>query len=355
MNILLVKTSAIGDVIHTLPALNALRSNYPSARITWFIEEAASNIIDGHPALDRVLVSRRKSWIRDIKNGSFFSVFKQIISFIKELRDTEYELVIDFQSLLKSGIFIGLARGKRKVGYGRGMEHSEFSYIFLNERIPPVNMDNHAVSRELMLLEAIGVKYDKVVFDLPIEEQNRQEARELLAKHDVSSARKLVAINPMCKWDTKLWQNDKFAKVADRLVDSGVDIVFTGSRDDVEILNSIISQMKKRSVNLAGATSLKTLAALYQKADAVISTDTGPMHIAAAVGTPVVALFGPTKPGRTGPYGENNIVLQEDLECVPCLKRTCGSVECMNNISVDMVVEATQKLLNNSIKYASSP
>ncbi|NOX24611.1 MAG: glycosyltransferase family 9 protein, partial [Deltaproteobacteria bacterium] len=157
MRILIVKTSAIGDVTHTLPSLNALRRKFPKAHITWLIEEEAADIIRGHPALDRILVSKRKSWIRDLKRGQW-RVIGEICRFLREIRDSRYDLLIDFQGLLKSSVLIALCRAKRKAGFGRGMEHSECSHLFLNERLPPVDMNIHAVQRELLLLEGLGIK-----------------------------------------------------------------------------------------------------------------------------------------------------------------------------------------------------
>ncbi len=123
LNILIVKLSAIGDVIHTLPALNALRKHYPLARITWLVEEAAAGLIEGHPALDRVLVSRRKRWLSGLMGPDRVRHIGAIIHFLKELRDTRYDLILDFQASLKGGLLIALTRGGRKIGFGQGLEH----------------------------------------------------------------------------------------------------------------------------------------------------------------------------------------------------------------------------------------
>ena len=350
MNILIVKTSAIGDVTHTLPALNALRSFYPDARITWLVEEAAADIVLGHRALDRVLISRRKHWAREMKSGfsRFIAAWKEAKEFIRELRDTRYDLLIDFQGLLKSGLFVWLARADRKVGFGRGMEHAECSYIFLNERIPAVDMDTHAMQREMLLLQAIGVETGEVVFDLPVSGQNRIDADALLAGHDVDREKKLVAINPQATWPTKLWLGERFAEVADHLLGSGCSVVFTGSPANRDEIDCILGMMKGQAVNLAGETSLMSLAAIYQRAEVVVTTDTGPMHIAAATGTPVVAIFGSTAPWRTGPLGDQHKVIRVEMECSPCLKKVCerGSEDCMGQISVDMVVSTVEEILN---------
>lgn len=351
MNILIVKTSAIGDVTHTLPALNALRQHFPDAMITWLVEEAAADIIKGHRALDRVLISRRKYWARELRGGPrrFVKACRELWAFIRALRDTRYDLLLDFQGLLKSGVLVWLADAERKIGFGRGMDHAECSYIFLNERIAPVAMDTHALTREMALLKAIGVATDEIVFDLPITAGDRAEMEEVLARHGVDRHRPLIAINPQATWPTKLWFNDRFAEVAERLLERGYAVVFTGSPADRHEIELIIGAMAGKVANLAGETSLMTLAALYQKATAVVSTDTGPMHIAAAVGTPLVAIFGATAPWRTGPWGENHVVLRVAMDCSPCLKKSCPkNSECMRQISVAMVVAAVNEVVTRS-------
>ena len=349
MNILIVKLSAIGDVIHTLPALNAIRKAYPEARITWLVEEAAHDLIKDHPALDRVLVSKRKRWLRKIRSTLFLTSMKEVYGFIKELRDTYYDMILDFQSLLKSGILIALAKGKRKIGFGKGLEHMEYSYLFLNERIPAVSMEHHALTRGLMMLNALGIPTSEVEYKLPVSDHDRQQVDDLLQQHGLKNHERLVVINPVAKWESKLWSNHKFAQLADRIIaqyDAG--IVFTGSFEDRPTIHRIKEGMSAPAVNLAGETTLNMLAALYAKADMVVSTDTGPMHLAVAVRTPVVALFGPTAPWRTGPYGSGNQVVTVGHACAPCFKRHCPTGDCMALISVDQVFDAVSKIVGTS-------
>lgn len=345
MNILIVKLSAIGDVIHTLPALNAIRRHDPEGCITWLVEEDAAPLIENHEALDRVLVSKRKRWIKGLVSASGLKNIKEAYRFLKTLRDTRYDLVIDFQGLFKSGIMAGLARGKRKAGFGRGMDHMEYSYFFLNERVPAVAMDHHALLRSMMLLNALGIPAYEIEFKIPIRDRDRHLVEERLMKHGVKGDRPLVAVNPMAKWETKLWSNDKFANLADILIGQfGADVVFTGSPGDRKTIQHIMSAMKEKAVNLAGETTLINLAALYKKADALVSTDTGPMHLAAAVGTPVVALLGPTAPWRTGPFGSGHQIIRTGIKCSPCYKRKCDTRECMERISVRNVLDGVRKL-----------
>jgi len=349
VHILIVKTSAIGDVTHTLPALEALRRQFPHAQIDWLVEEAAAGLLHGHPALNRVFVSRRRSWAQRLKKGEVFAVLREFVQFIKELRQTQYDLMLDFQGLLKSSLFIVFCRAGRKVGFARGMEHAECSYLFLNEKIPPLSMEVHAVDRELHLLREIGIDTEGIGYHLPIVAQARTQATALLTRHGINPDHPFVAINPMTTWPTKHWQDRKFAELACGILDLHHQVVFTGgSRDAGRIDREILPFAGGEGVaNLAGQTDLQTLAALFSMAVAVVSTDTGPMHIAAAVGTPVVALFGPTSPNRTGPYGKGHQIVRMALDCQPCFKKSCalGTTVCMADIAPDRVLAALNHLL----------
>jgi lipopolysaccharide heptosyltransferase I len=343
VKILIVKTSAIGDVIHTLPALLSLRAHYPDAHIAWLVEEAAADLITGHPAVNRVLVARRKAWLADLRAGRMFDTLQELVRFIRIVRDTRYDLVIDFQGLLKSAIWVFLARGVRKAGFGRGMEHAEFSYVVLNEPVPAVDMNQHAIERELLLLKGIGVPPTAIRYDLPHSPEHESEAAALLRASGVGEQDRLVVINPMARWPTKLWKPAHFAAVADRLEDRGIRVVFTGGASDRSSIDEICRLMTSKSRRLDGRTSLKTLAAICRRAQVLLTTDSGPMHLAAAVGTVVVALFGPTAPWRTGPYGPDHAVLRAGISCSPCFKKECLTTDfeeraCMMRLSVDEVV-----------------
>ncbi len=341
MNILIVKLSAIGDVIHTLPSLAALRRLYPEAHITWVIEDASSDLIAGHPYLDRVIVSHRKQWVRNLKKGRITKPLREIRAFIDDLRRRPYDLVIDFHGLIKSAAIVLLSSGKRKLGYD---SMQELSGLFLNEKIPE-DMHKHAVDRYLDFLRYLGADVGKPEFLIPIGEENINRAGELLQRNEIDKKDSFVAVSPAALWDTKLWADERFAALSDRISEElKVSVVFTGSERGK--LENIQSLMKTPSVNLGGKTTLRDLAYLYQRSALLITTDSGPMHIAAAVGTPVIALFGPTDPLRTGPYGKGHLVIRRGLPCSPCFLKKCDSMKCMSDISVDEVFHAVKEKLS---------
>jgi len=347
MNILIVKTSAIGDVTHTLPALAALRKKYPGAKIDWLVEEAAADLLRGAVDIDRLLVSRRRYWWSEMKKGPRrgLAALADFFSLVRKLRARRYDLLFDFQNLLKSSLFVLLARAEKKIGFGRGMEHAEMSYIFLNERVKPVSMDIHAAKRELLLLESLGIETSGCAPALVPDNQALERVRAMLAEGEGEGP--LVAINPIATWPSKLWRKQGFAGTVNSLLAKGCRVVMTGGPGDCDSVARIIAGLEKEVVNLCGRTSLLELCALYSICELVISTDTGPMHIAAAVGAPVLAIFGSTAPWRTGPVGEKHRVLRLELACSPCLKKVCprGDHACMAGIDEATVTTAAYEML----------
>jgi lipopolysaccharide heptosyltransferase I len=336
MKILIVKLSAIGDVVQTLPALEAIKKTFPQSEITWVVEEAAAGILEGHPLIDRLLVSRRKAWLRMLARPLAFSRGAGgILGFIRELRREQYDTAIDFQGLFKSGVLVGLARADRKLGFDRTRE---LSYLFLNERLPAYDIEKHALERYLDVARHLGAKDPSPACALPIGQERAVMEKRIAGL----GARRgpLVVVNPVARWKTKLWPEGNFAELGDRLVqEKQAVVILTGSPEDRAVNERILSSMRETAQNWAGETTLKELAALSALSDLFITTDTGPMHLAAAAGARVLALFGPTAPWRTGPYGPGHIVVRTGIECSPCFQRTCGrNVTCMAGIKVEDVM-----------------
>jgi len=167
----------------------------------------------------------------------------------------------------------------------------------------------------------------------------------LLEKYDLDRGAGFVAVSPVALWETKLWEEHKFAALCDRIVgELGLKVVLTGDKAG-GVLSRIEARMTEAAVNLGGKTTLRDLAALYKRAELLVTTDSGPMHVAAAVGTAVVALFGPTAPWRTGPYGPGHVVIRKATACSPCFLKRCETGQCMKDITVEEVFEAVKKAL----------
>lgn len=345
-SILIVKLSAIGDVVQSLPVLEVVKKNFPDARIDWVVEEDASEIIAGHPYLDRIFISRRKSWQKEIlKVRGYPSAVREIRILLRDLRSNKYDVIMDLQGLFKSGIVTGLSKGRRKIG----MEGArEGGWLFLTEPPIPVDFKKHAIDRYLKFAQHLKCKPTSWKGRIPISQVDKNRIKQILRSEGLSE-KPIIAINPLAKWRTKLWKTDKFAKLSDRIMDElSCNIVLTGSENDRETVETISDMMKGNPINLAGRTSLKELAYLYSRCAVLVSTDTGPMHMACAMGCPVVAIFGPTAPWRTGPYGRGHRIVRTGIQCSPCFKRKCKHVSCMKDIQVDDVFENIKSILLKS-------
>ncbi|MGQ9920439.1 MAG: glycosyltransferase family 9 protein [Desulfobacca sp.] len=338
--ILLIKLSALGDVLQTLPTLEALHAAYPEAEISWLVEEAAAPVLQRHPALASLLISRRQTWLRAVRTWRGLPVaWREGRQLWQALRRQPFDAVIDLQGLGKSALWTWLARSPRKIGFAGGREGSS---LVLTDRLPPYDPDEHAVRRYLRLAEHLGaVACSRFRLALP------PAAGQDLAPLWTGGAGPLLILHPGTRWPSKHWPPVLWAQLADALGRvRGARIVFTGSAADRPLIARIRAAMRGEAVDLSGRTELPALARLFFQADAAVTTDTGPMHLAAAVGTPVAAIFGPTAPWRTGPYGCQHRVVLIGVACSPCRQRRCPDPVCLTELPVDMVLNATLAVLD---------
>ncbi|MCK9376871.1 MAG: lipopolysaccharide heptosyltransferase I [Syntrophobacterales bacterium] len=335
-HLLLVKLSSFGDVLHALPTLEALRAAHPGAQITWLVEAAYAPLLAGHPALDEVWLAPR------LHPGELLTGDNptRLRTLLRQLRAQPFDLVVDVQGLLKSAVWVALAKSSRKVGYDRTRE---LSYLALTERVPPFDPEAHAVRRYLNLAHYLGAPPAPLRFRLGLDAA--ADTRALLPATD---DRPLAVLHPGARWATKLWPAASWATLATHLHGRGLRVAITGSAADQELATDIIEQSQTPIINLAGRTSLAELAAVLRRARLAVTTDTGAMHLAAALGTPLVALFGPTAPWRTGPFGQGHQVVRLDLACSPCFKRRCPAPRCLSDLTPDLVAAACEKILSKA-------
>jgi heptosyltransferase-1 len=333
--ILLVKLSSFGDVLHALPTLEALRDAYPRAQITWLVEAAYAPLLSRHPALDEVWLAPRLR-PQEILSGANPAILRRLI---RQLRSRPYDLVLDLQGLLKSAVWVALARSPRKVGYDRTRE---FSYLPLTDRVPPFDPEAHAVRRYLNLAHYLGAPLAQPRFRLGL------AAAEVSGLMPGKAGRPLAVLHPGARWPSKHWPPASWARLAEWLTQQGFQVALTGSGADRKLATSIAAQSQAPVLNLTGSTSLAQLAGLLQKARLAVTTDTGAMHLAAALGTPVAAIFGPTAPWRTGPFGEGHQVVRLEMACSPCFRRQCPEPRCLTGLTPEMVAAACEKILSKA-------
>lgn len=345
--ILIIKPSSIGDVVNALPFLSSLRQRYPDRHIAWLVEEEAAELLLGHPLLDRVIVSGRRRWRREVRTPfRGWAALREVALLITELRQGRYDLVVDLQGLLKSALMVVGTGARFRVGLAGAREGSE---RVLTHVVPLPPGPLHAVDRYLEAARFLGADSLSKTFALPARPEDGARAEALLAEAEVRPNALVVALNPQARWRTKLWEEERFARLGEVLVRRyGARILVIGSSSDLPLARRLASRMNPAPFVAAGRTDLKLLIALLRRIDLLVTVDSGPMHLAAAIGTPLVALFGPTDPRLIGPYGGDGVVLRVPLTCSPCSKRRCrieADRLCMRSISVEEVAEAASALL----------
>jgi len=324
--ILIIKPSSLGDVIHSLPFLNVIKADLNFAKIHWVIAAGLESLLENHPMVNKLWIINKDNWKNIKKLTDSIVEIKRLCS---ELKNESYDLVIDLQGLFRSGFLAKATNAPIIVGFSDSREGSSMFYSHKVEG----GKEIHAVERYLKIASALGVSIDDVKFPMPliVEPDWIKEIRAKLGEY--------VVIIPGARWETKKWHPERFAEVSENL---NSKFLILGSGQDKEISDYIERRSRGKAVSLAGKTNLKELIILIRNAKFVISNDSGPMHIAAACEIPVIAIFGPTNPVRTGPYGYNHIVLRSTLPCSPCYKRRCKSVKCLKDITAEMVCEAVR-------------
>ncbi|MCF8031752.1 MAG: lipopolysaccharide heptosyltransferase I [Desulfarculaceae bacterium] len=339
MRVLIVKLSALGDVVQSLPVAMAIKRQAPEAQVDWLVERPSAGLLAGHPALNRILVSPRHEMAE--ADGLPLNPLSR---FGRELRAVRYDAVLDLQGLMKSAICVALSRAERKIGWRGGKE--PLAGLVYKKRLAPFDPDRPALERYLDMLEPLGLERPaQIEFGLIPSPEELARARELSAS--AAGEGPLVVLHPVAKWDSKLWPLASWVELAKLLAGRGCRLVVSGSGEDREVGEFIASRagLGPRLLDLCGRTNLRELAALLSLAQTVVSTDTGVMHLAAAMGAPVVALFGPTAPWRTGPHGTGHRVLTAGEECSPCFERFCASPRCMEGITPQQAAEAAWTLI----------
>ncbi|MFA5192233.1 MAG: glycosyltransferase family 9 protein [Verrucomicrobiia bacterium] len=333
MKILVVKPSSLGDIIHALPTVRILRHAFPQADIAWLVNENLAPILDDCPVINRVIPFARHRY--NTPHG-----MAELGRLLATLHRERFDWAIDLQCLLRSSLVTLATGAHRRTGLSDGREGST---NFYNELIKISVPHMHAVDRYLMVLRQLGIQVDRVEFPLAPDPRGPNAGPE-----------KLILVNPGARWPTKRWPAPRFSELLSRLAALWPDhrLAIIGSPDERITAEAIAAAAHTPVEVLAGRTTLPQLLNLMRRAALLISNDSGPMHLAVAVGTPVVAIFGPTNPRRTGPYpAATHAVLRVSLPCSPCMKAECKDVpevKCLCQIEVEQVVAAAERLIRKA-------
>ena len=345
MKILILKPSSLGDVIQALPVLRLLKRHLPASEIFWWIDSALAPLLEGDPDLAGIVRFERKRWAAPRH-------WPEMLRSLRWMRAQNFDWVIDLQCLARSGAFAWLANGQFLIGLD---EVREGARGFYDVAVRRASFHTHAADWYLAVLPKLGVPVHKNFVWLP----NRPEvAAEVKCKwpdafNPQSAIRnpQWIALQPGARWENKRWPVEYFAGLVRQLAKKYPDARFAvlGAAEDQPLGETIARIGAQRCLNLCGRTSLLEMVEWLRRCELLVTNDTGPMHVAAALGKPLVALFGPTEPRRTGPYGHLESVLRIDLPCSPCLKSHCTwekPDECLKAISPTMVFERVCRQLS---------
>ncbi len=331
--ILIIKPSAWGDIVHTLPFLAAVNKRYPDAEIHWVVAKGLHKFLEGHPLIHKLWIMDKEGWK---KIGQPLRVLSEINAFRKGLKNEQFDISIDLSGLLRSGLITWAAGARYKLGFSDSDEGSPFFYTHSVEGGDQI----HAIDRYLKLARSMGCDISQIEYPLP----PLPDIQELLA----SLPPQFCIMAPSAGKEANRWPAKRFGRLAAKLP---IPSVVIASAADSHIVKETVAASNGKAINFAGRTGLKDLVALIAKSRFFICNDTGPMHIAAALDIPVFALFGPANPTRTGPYGDNHTIIQETLDCSPCYARkpcTKYNWRCMNDLTVDKVFHVIHEQISSS-------
>ena len=337
MKILILKPSSLGDVIHALPVLRLLKRHLPHSEIYWWIDSALAPLLEGDPDLTGLIYFERQRW----GNPRYWH---EVVQSVRQTRARHFDWVIDLQCLARSAVFAWFANGKLLAGLD---EIREGARGFYDLAAPRESFHTHAVDWYLSVLKPLGVPVDRQFVWLP---ERPATAAAVESKWPLGTSR-WIALQPGARWVNKRWPTEYFAGLVRQLTAESPELRFAilGGRDDQAVGQMIAAAAPGKCLNLCGETTLPEMIEWVRRCELMVTNDTGPMHVAAALGKPMVALFGPTEPRRTGPYRQLDDVLRMDLPCSPCLSHRCHFArpnECLKTISPQMVRDRVQKILS---------
>jgi lipopolysaccharide heptosyltransferase II len=332
-NILIVLHGSIGDVVRALPLANILRINYPHAKIAWSVEVPCLPLVQFQSAIDEVIVFDRRHW------------WRAVLPFLRTIRTRRFDLVLDLQRHLKSGLISFLSGAPLRVGFAR-KDCKEFNWLFNNSYIAPADSNLSKIDHYLKFAEFLGITAQPVNWDFHLQPD---EVKKIEARLK-NVSRPCAVLFVGTRWESKNWFSDQMVQCACAVNERyGFDVVLLGDHRDATIAADVQQRAGAHVKNFVGQTSLREALGIIARAALAIGPDTGLMHIAAAVGTPVVSLWGATSPLRTGPYGFDDLIIQGQAACVPCYQRQCpiGRV-CMQSVTTEEIMRKVDMALSRS-------
>ena len=336
-NFLIIKLSAIGDVIHALPVSYAIKETFPDSKITWIVEPPAYDILKMNPCVDKIILFEKK------KFKTFDGFMKKFFPFKKEIQSENYDAVLDLQGLFKSAALAFFAKSDIKLGICDMREMSDK----ISKPVIGENFQGHIVERYLDTARAIGCKVEKIIFPLEVPAAEMKKADAILKHAGVHLENPFAIFAIGANWPNKRWSEENFAKLSDWIYEKNIVPVMIGAGDvDEQRAAEIEKLMEIPPINLVGRTNLMQLTHIVKNSKFVVGGDTGTVHLAAGLKIPTVMLMGPTDANRNGAFGQKENSIEVERDCKGCWKRFCPKNEdCLEKISVEVVEEKISKFL----------
>jgi heptosyltransferase-1 len=304
MNIALVKLSSIGDVVHALPVAAALHADLPQARLVWIVERREAAVLRGNPALSEIVPVDTRGWRRARRPLAVAETTGALVALRRHLRASAFDVAIDLQGLIKSGVITAATGAPLRIGFASAHCREGLNAMFTNHRVTPPPAARHVVDRYLTLVEPLGTRARSVEFPLPTDRAAEARIDEFLMGAGIKPRDRLVVLNPGAGRADKRWPNESFRGLARRLAaEAGASVLVIWGPNELGDARAIVGVEASGRAILAPPTNLDELLAVLRRASVVVAGDTGPLHLAAALGTRCVGLYGPTSPERNGPYG----------------------------------------------------
>ena len=332
--ILCLELRYIGDLLFTTTAIRAIKENFPSAELSLLMQRGYQDVMAENPYIDRLILYAKETGLPGF------------LKMVRRVRNEDFDLVVNFHHSWRCILLTALSKGRFKVGYNlRGQG------FFLDTKLTPAyetGEPKHEVDSHLDLVETIGINKDGDRDpQMWITEQGRAVATDFLRRNGIGEDDLIIGLNAGGSWPTKRWPEQRFASLGDRLIkDFGAKVIVFGGAQDVSLVQGIKTCMREDPI--VAETDLRQLAALAERCRLFISGDSGPIHVAAAMNTPTVAIFGPSDPRKYAPYGMGHLVVRKDLPCSPCGKHRCETHDCMMLITVEDILDAVRNQLKGS-------
>ena len=325
-NILIIRTSSLGDIIHTLPAFAALRKNFPAARVTWVVERKGKDILELVPGIDEIIVVGSPGWRGRLKKKD--------------------QTAFDFQGLLKSGLIARLSGSRKRLGFHRHNLKEPSAALFYTDRLEEISETDHVIGKNLGLLRLAGISEDKYEFPLEIPAALRNSVMEKIRVPDARPDSKLVLFNVGAAWPTKRWFPESWIAVLNDLKSESLFPLLLWGTPEEESLARRVNQAT--GVPLAPFLSVQESLALIEESSLVVSGDTFALQAACALDVPVVGIFGPTTPKRNGPFHSGDKFVYHEIACSACYKRSCDSMDCLKLVRPEDVTALVRQTLEEN-------